>query len=91
MNNSSIGQFFWHSQRKIVDYFLLLELRAQVHKERRELSKLDHRALKDIGISHEDAACEAHRAYADIPVDLLRHKTTDGKPHPAIHRASCRT
>lgn len=52
-------------------YSNTLKLRAQVKQERSELKKLNAHELKDIGISHEDAAQEAVRSYADIPPNRI--------------------
>ncbi|MEM7057463.1 MAG: DUF1127 domain-containing protein [Pseudomonadota bacterium] len=41
----------------------------QVARERRNLSQLDARTLKDIGMTEEQASYEAGRAFWDLPVN----------------------
>ena len=49
-----------------------LELALQVRSERRSLSELDERTLKDLGFNRGDACAEADRSFWDLPVDRLR-------------------
>jgi uncharacterized protein YjiS (DUF1127 family) len=44
-------------------------LAVQVHSERRALSALDERTLKDLGLSRSTADGESRRAFFDLPVD----------------------
>ncbi|MDA7949589.1 MAG: DUF1127 domain-containing protein [Hyphomicrobiaceae bacterium] len=44
-----------------------------VARQRRQLQRLDERALKDIGISAHDVKQEADRSFWDIP-EGLRHR-----------------
>ena len=69
--------FFDRFRRKVTQYLQLLKLRAQVHRERIELSKLDDDALRDIGISHGDAAAEINRPFTDVPRRRLDKNTTN--------------
>ncbi|WP_068113843.1 DUF1127 domain-containing protein [Tropicimonas marinistellae] len=43
-----------------------------LHKQRRDLARLDDRALRDIGISRYEASVEANRSVWDVPQHWLR-------------------
>jgi uncharacterized protein YjiS (DUF1127 family) len=48
--------------------FRQFRLSAQIQAERKDLLRLDERALRDIGISRDDADRESGRSFGDIPV-----------------------
>jgi uncharacterized protein YjiS (DUF1127 family) len=48
-----------------------LDLALTVRRERRELVRMNDRALKDIGLNRSDAYAEARRPLWDIPRDRL--------------------
>ncbi len=50
--------------------FIALALRA--FRQRRQLSKLDNRRLRDIGVTREEAAKEAGRHVWDVPHTWLK-------------------
>ena len=50
----------------------LLALSLQTWKERRALARLDADALRDIGLSAEDAARESDRPIWDVPSNWTR-------------------
>jgi uncharacterized protein YjiS (DUF1127 family) len=66
----------WFSARRFAGHIwrliLSLELALQVRRERRMLSGMDDRALKDVGFNRGDAHAEAQRPFWDLPVDRLR-------------------
>ncbi len=55
-----IARSMWHLA-------LILELAVEIRRERRMLSSLDDRALKDIGLNRGEADAEADRPFWDIP------------------------
>ena len=61
-------------RNKFADYLRLRALKYQIRQERMELGKLDEFQLKDIGISHDEAAKEATKSFADIPVARIINK-----------------
>ena len=48
-------------------FFTRIMEMVAVHKQRRDLAKLDDRALKDIGVSRYQAAKESARPAWDVP------------------------
>lgn len=55
----------------------LLSYAMQIRRERRALSELDDRLLKDIGLSRSSAYEETHRRFLDVPD--LHGRTTAGR------------
>ncbi len=73
---------------KLIDFDKSLEFSEQVRRERRELLKLDSRALADIGISREDALREASRPFLDVPEErkpLALHQRAETEPLRTAH------
>jgi uncharacterized protein YjiS (DUF1127 family) len=58
--------------RHVGQLVLRVELAMQVRRERRMLSALDDRALKDVGFQRNQAQVEAQRSFWDLPADRLR-------------------
>ena len=44
-----------------------LKLRIEIRRQRRQLARLDDRALKDIGLSRAEAEAEARRSFWSAP------------------------
>jgi len=54
-------------QRSLANLATILAAAENVAAQRRQLLRLDDRALKDIGITRAQAEREARRAYWDLP------------------------
>ncbi|MEL6872669.1 MAG: DUF1127 domain-containing protein [Pseudomonadota bacterium] len=63
---NEVGSRAAHATRRVGAWFKKWELALQVRRERRALSRLDDRMLKDIGLSRADASREAGRAFHDV-------------------------
>ncbi len=72
---------------KMIQFDKTMALGEQVRRERRELSKLDARALADIGISREDAEREHSRSFLDLPAGRLPHHQTQPGDEQVFHSA----
>jgi uncharacterized protein YjiS (DUF1127 family) len=57
-----------------------LEVAWQLRTERRKLSELSDRALRDIGLSRADVWREARRSFWDVPA--LRRRDCRAQPNP---------
>ena len=60
--------------RRLINLAIHFLASLEVARQRRQLLRLDERALNDIGIRRSDAHKEAMRGFWDIPEDL---KTRD--------------
>lgn len=58
-----VGLSFGHSARKTPS---LADL-AELHRQRRALSRLDARSLEDMGVTRREAEAEARRPVWDVP------------------------
>ena len=67
LNTPEAVPAFTRSLSRFANYFLAC---LRVARQRRQLLKLDDRALKDIGISSADADAEATRGFWNIPEDI---------------------
>ena len=57
--------------QRLAGFAALLLAAMDVARERRLLRRMDHRQLKDIGISRVDAIREAERGFWDLPEERL--------------------
>ncbi len=56
-----------HIRPRRASLFQTLRSMVTVHHQRRRLSRLDDRALQDIGLTRDTARSEARRPFWDIP------------------------
>ena len=50
----------------------MVKLAVSAHGQRRALRKLDSAALNDLGLTYDQAKCEANRPFWDVPATWRR-------------------